>query len=318
MLALLVLFSGTQFSFGKEMIPNIYLLSDNVDEKLSATEAVFRFTVGNPIQIDINKPNRQEMRLSLNGVWKTVSLVKNSFELKVEPGTYTFQFYLNEYHEEIYSGPLVIESKHKSSYQLTFSLVESNRVIMAEKPVVYCYAPMDTQLDISVKPVGDFSFTYPEMEGTWSGKVKESGAFEIGGITYPYLFWEANQAAESMRVNWSESSIIKGSETIQYLEEVCLKLGLTAAEKTDFITYWGPRMAQSEYVEVCVLIDDVSQLIGELSVSDPAFKVHRMYLVFRETEPADQNIDMSNLKKFDRSTNHILEWGGSEFPRLVN
>lgn len=318
MFALLVFFSGTQLSFGKQMIPNIYLLSDNVDEKLSATEAVFHFNIGNPVQVDINRPKRQEIILSLNGVWKTISLVNNSFELKVEPGTYTFQFYLNEYHYEIYSEPLVIESKHKSSYQLTFSPVENNRVIMTEKPVVYCYAPTDTPLEISVQPVGDFTFTYPEMEVTWSGKVKESGAFEIAGITYPYLFWEANQAAESMRANWSESSIIKGSETIQYLEEVCLKLGLTAAEKTDFITYWGPRMSQSEYVEVCVLIEGVSQMIGELSVSDPAFKVHRMYLIFRETEPAELKTDLNNLKKFDRSANHILEWGGSEFPRLVN
>jgi hypothetical protein len=169
-LLFLLLSMSAQFSFGKESLPPIYLKSDLVDNDLSSVEALFRFQMS-------NVPDHTEknvLRISLNGVWKKVTLKSDrSFELKVSPGKYIFQFFWNENYQEIYSDSLMIKSKHKMTYGLTFS----GQIIreMAEKPVVYCYAPAETPLSISVHPKGEFTFTYPPMNDQWKGKVSFSG-----------------------------------------------------------------------------------------------------------------------------------------------
>lgn len=308
-LAFLVLGSQLSFAAEKELLPECYLVKDSVDPKLGNTEALFKFTASNVFS------GTSEIRTATNGVWKTYTLDKtNSFEIKVTPGNFSFQFYLNDSYEEMYVGELIISAKHKAEYILNFMPVRKYP-IMLEKPVIYCYAPADTPLEVTIEPKGEFLFTYPQTEGVWKGTVKASGGYEVNGIVYPYLFWEAKSEHLEDRIDWSNSELITSSGSVAYMERITTELGFNDKEKTDFITYWGPRLAALSSAQVKVIQNEISPVFGDLSVSDNSFHIERVYLVFRPTTlKQTESWPQQKIVPLKRAEKFILEWGGAELP----
>ena len=307
----LLLISAHSFA-GKEiekMAAEYYVKSDVVDTKLTSKQAKFKFEISNT---DVPKSS---MKISVNGVWRTVTVKAHKFEVSVQPGTYKFQFLLTTDYHEIKTENIKIEAKHVKTVVLNFR--SSVREVLEEKPVIYVYSTEEKGLTVSVRPKGDFVFTYPETTGSWTGKVTESG-FQIGETTYPYLFWEASQEMDLAELNWSHSSVLSKSEVLNYLEKATIRIGMNATEKTDFITYWGPRMMKLENLEVKFVTADVNELIGELTASDAEFSVQRIYVLFREVEKQESKIEMEAIAPITRSGNMILEWGGTEIPAFYN
>ena len=93
---------------------------------------------------------------------------------------------------------------------------------------------------------------------------------------------------------------------------------MNSKEKTDFITYWGPRMMKFEQVETTFLTANVEDLIGELTVSDSDFTVQRVYMLFREAEKQESKINTEAITPIARAANLVFEWGGSEIPLIFN
>ncbi len=306
---ILALFStGLLFAEGKESQPEYYEVSDTEISAMSAKEAEFRFQV-----TDMGFETKK-MKISVNGVWRTVTADKeNAFTVRVTPGAYRFQFFISQEFGEITTGDLDIAAKHRKVIQLNF---QSARIYnLEEKPIIYCYSPTDTPLEITVKPEGEMTFTYPQSDGKWLGVVKASGGIEVDGATYPYLFWEAKTEGLSKKVDWNDSELISAGEALAYLERVSDQIGFNEKEKTDFITYWGPRLAQIPMSEVKIIQEDATSVFGKLSVSDQSFTVARAYIVFRPAPTMKRTeTNIQTLKKLNRTEKFVLEWGGAELP----
>lgn len=293
----------------EKALAEYYVKSDVVDSKLTSKQAKYKFEISNT---DVPKSS---MKIAVNGVWRTVTVKSHKFEVSVQPGTYKFQFSLTSNYHEIKTENIKIEAKHVKTVVLNFR--SSVREVPAEKPVIYVYSEEEKDVSVSIQPKGEFIFTYPQTNGTWSGKATKAG-FEFNGTTYPYLFWEATESMDLAKLDWSNSSILSKAEVVNYLEEVTTKLGMSAKEKTDFITYWGPRMMKFEHLEAKFITADVGALIGELNVSDPDFLVQRVYLLFRETEKQESKINLEAITPIKRQGNLVFEWGGSEIPVIFN
>jgi hypothetical protein len=192
---------------------------------------------------------------------------------------------------------------------------------VCDKPVIYLYSEEELNAEIGLKTTMDLSFIYPSFshETTWEVTVSEQGISTSTG-KYPYLFWEAK--TENLAYMEEEEIIVgdfvKTDTLISYLEHTLAKIGLNSTEQADFITYWGPRMSQYNYVIAQFNIDDYVSYLAQLEVTPQPEAQLRLFMLFTgfETNP---NIDVVpnylGVKPFERDGFTLLEWGGSEISK---
>ncbi len=290
-----------------EMMPSYYLVSDTVNPNLSKTEAVFRFHVSNG---SVMSP-KEHLKISINGIWKKVTLDKNDgFDIKVQPGVFSFQFFWNKEHYEITTGSITIEPKHVQVLEIYFE--STNDHITVKKPVIYFHSAIDLPVEVMVKPTNDFVFTYPTSDGTWNGMVKASGGIDVAGTHYPYLFWESSQqyAFKSAGNGFK----VEKADVISFLTKKLTELGLNQQEQTDFITFWGPAMAKNESSFVQFSIDEACNDFANMNCSPKPEATRRVYIQISKWDPSFEKFlkDLS-FNSFTPSGFYIVEWGGFEF-----
>jgi hypothetical protein len=167
-----------------------------------------------------------------------------------------------------------------------------------------------------VKPAGSFTFTYPPYSDGWKGTAHPDGSITIGNQTYPYLFWEAKNTLHPSSIDRTSGFIVPAEQTIAFLEEKLTEMGLNDRERTDFITYWGPRMAgnTSNFVQF-LFNDDCNQFAG-LTIDPQPAQLFRVYMVWTAAE-SGMTVTPQELPSIHREQFYVLEWGGSELPSLL-
>ena len=310
--------SATAMAEQRLIVMPFHIYSDSVNPELSKNEAEFKFRIRNPeFQ---NPPFEILLRTSVNGVWKEMAIDSaGCFSYKVEPGEYEFKFYANGNFLEISSQKVKIGSQHEINVALTF--VETytnpyqpyrNRPIQIDKPVIYFHTDEEREFEIGVQPKEGFSFVYPEMNGTWKGTAETNGTVTIADQTYPYLFWESKQ----QYVFQSEGNGFKveQKDAIAFLTKKLSELGLDLKEQTDFITYWGPKLAANETSFVQFSIDESCDAFATMTCSPKPDLIRRVYIQIApwdaEFEPYLREVTFGPVTK---SSWYIVEWGGFEF-----
>ena len=302
--SLLLAFGFVSTVFSYDRMPNFYVLSDNTDSQLPNTEAVFQIHVLNQLEVGAT------IKMSANGKWTTVTLdEQNSFELRVEPGTYSFEFFLNTEYLEVNSPGHKIDAQHVQSCNLYFDPSEPDNNIRVKKPVVYFHTKTDLPVELTVSPVHRFIFTYPQSDGTWKGTAKADGGIEINGVEYPYLFWESEQHY----VFKPEGNGYKVEKTnaVSFLEKKLTELGFNQQEKTDFITFWGPQLAQNETSFVQFSIDESCDAFATMKCSPATENIRRVYIQIAVWDSFfETHLNNQSFVPLDPSDFSILEWGG--------
>lgn len=244
--------------------------------------------------------------------------------LVVAPGKYRFQMYIaitrssldslgyGDYYE-IYSDSVSIEEGMITSVELRFR--PADREIMVDKPVLYFYSEEPTAFSVNVKPVGQFTFTYPSIENGWNGTTNADGTVQIDKRTYPYLFWEAKCPLAAANIDLSQGFVVSGEETVAFLEDQLSATGLNEREQTDFITYWGPKLSGNASNFVHFLFNNSCDVIADLSISPEPNATFRVYMLWTDiSENAIPTPTQQIIPNFQRSGFSVVEWGGSEIP----
>lgn len=124
------------------------------------------------------------------------------------------------------------------------------------------------------------------------------------GREYAYLFWEGKGIAD-----WDFSSgfVVRGSDTVKFLQDKLEYLGLNAREMNEFIVYWLPHMQHNEYN----LITFQTTAYENNAKLDIAPKPDSMLRVFMAYTALDKYIDIpeQKLSTFNRSGFTVVEWG---------
>ncbi|NOQ75314.1 MAG: hypothetical protein GQ574_25105 [Crocinitomix sp.] len=185
------------------------------------------------------------------------------------------------------------------------------------KPVIYLYSDAPLEVSLTLDYLGDLTFTYPEYNAGWNVTVDQNGISDpLTERSYPYLFWEGEMDGlvyEKEAGNVS-GQVIATDTLVAFLEHQLTAIGLNRQEQTDFITFWAPKMANSEYVFVQFLLDDLyASKVAELTINPAPEALKRVYLLYTPFQEIP-NIEFSPqaFKPFKRAGFTVIEWGGSE------
>jgi hypothetical protein len=314
-LVLLVIpFSG--FSRGRESLPSIWIIKDSVSKAIHKDSVKLVFQVTDHYDQLMLNQHPQIIQVKMDGKTEkfTITDKKPTVKLTFLKGTHHFSFFINANFEEIHFNQELIGS-HYYEIGLNFQgTTLSNPNVQVEKPVIYLYSETEQAFNLKITTESELQFTYPVYEKEWKGTTSSNGIIQINGSTYPYLFWDAVLPAGNLKLNWNNADQIQGTQTIDYLNKQLDYLGFNSKEKTDFITYWGPRMQKMTFIQVVWLQNENIEPIASLELS-PKFTQNRIYIVFKEiNEPLEQTLLLKapTIKPFNRTKNYLVEWGGIE------
>ena len=315
-LFIFLMFSFLSFSKGEESLPTIWIIKDSVSDKIHPDSVRFVFHVEDLYgQLMLNQhPVIIQVKVDGKTTKYTVTHKKPTFKLALSKGKHKLAFYVNPNFDEIHFER-EFAGKHYYEVGLNFQgSASSGRQIMVEKPVIYLYSEKEEAFTLRIKTDAELQFTYPVYENEWKGTTSADGTIQINGSGYPYLFWDAQLPVERLSLNWQNSEQILGEQTILYLSARLDDLGFNPKEKSDFITYWGPRMQQMKYLQILWIQNESVNEIASLDIS-PNYTQNRIYIVFKEISDIENEtlqVRLNTLTPINRSKNCLIEWGGIE------
>jgi hypothetical protein len=291
-------------------------------EKWSAPFSIYETTTNtklSPKQCQVQlyffypNPTNAERRvyMSINGVLEEFTLKNlDPVTYDLTPGKYVFKIWGGPGYEEIITDSIVFDSQtlNKASVQIR----SASEPVMVFKPVIYFHSDEELAVSVGVDPVGEFTFTYPEIGSGWKGTVKKDGSFVSNGQSFPYLFWESNQEYSFQA---SDNGFkLKKSEVISFLEKKCGEFGFNSRETADFITFWGPKICATESVFIQFSVDEACSQFADMQITPTPDNVKRVYIQF--TEWSDAMTPFLKEKVFESISSEgftVLEWGGFHF-----
>lgn len=305
---------GTTHNEKKESEKNIardyWISSTEKDPNLDENHAQFE------LEFDPSTTrSHANIELSCNGVISRFQVDSTYEQIMVSPGSYVFQVYRGQGYNEITTDSIVILPGHKTVIHFHFR--DPEQEMHLKKPVIYTYSDVEKAVDITIRPKGELTFTYPLAEaGKWSGTVHADGSFTSNGKNYPYLFWEGERK-QSLQPDFSSGFVVNRDEVVPFLEKQLTAMGLNEKEQTDFITFWGPIMTQSESGFAHFVFNEDYDELATLEISPKPDHMFRVYLLWTPLQ-AGQHISpkRQTIPKMTREGFYVIEWGGSEVPLL--
>jgi hypothetical protein len=180
------------------------------------------------------------------------------------------------------------------------------------KPVIYLYPTKTQNVSISIDYPGEIFVTYPKYNNGWDVIAQPDGKLlnTKDGKEYNYLFWEGIDTKES-GYDMSVGYVVKGEDTLTFLQNKLAEIGLLPNEYNEFIVYWLPLMIQNKYNIIHFATDTEYAQRVKLNISPSPDSVLRLFMVFKKT---DENIEIKpqNIKSFERKGFTVVEWGGTE------
>lgn len=180
-----------------------------------------------------------------------------------------------------------------------------------KKPVVYLYPVKATKVSIKVTPKLGIKFSYPKYNNGWSVTAEPDGQLTTtDGAKYSYLFWEADRSKND-NYNLNTGFVVEGKNTINFLKNKLMEIGLEPKEYNDMISYWLPRMEKNKYNLVHFATKEEYDRQNPLNINPKPDSVLRVFMVFK---PLSNEIKVlpQEFKKFERNGFTVIEWGGTE------
>ena len=182
--------------------------------------------------------------------------------------------------------------------------------IPAAKPIIYFYPEKEMEITVKLKMPEKLTCTYPKYIDEWNIIAKPNGdLFDLKtGRNLYALYWEG---INSTKPNEDEGFVIKGEDTISFLEEKLEILGLSEREANEFIMYWLPQMEPNKYNFIRFeTIEEINENM-QLEISPTPDKIIR---VMMEWKPLAKYKDVQEQKLTPQTREGftVVEWGGSK------
>ena len=192
---------------------------------------------------------------------------------------------------------------------------------LSKKPVLYLYPSTTTDLSVSLDYKGTLTYTYPTPQTQADGRVTwQVTASPNGDITdatgryYPSLFWEGEEPTAFAQ---DEGFIVDADAATGFLEETLSVLGLDQREAAEFITFWGPRIAERGRALVTFATDEYARRAvyrftdtssGAEIVPETFIRVYVVIGEVPQTPVPEQELAPAPA----RTGFTAVEWGGTE------
>ena len=199
------------------------------------------------------------------------------------------------------------ESNSRQTIEIDNMIVESTT---KDKPIIYLYPEQETEVTVKVENPQNLTHTYPKYENEWKVLAKPNGDLKdlkTGRNLYA-LYWEGINTVEP---NMNEGFIVKGEDTIKFLEEKLAILGLNEREAEEFIVYWLPKLESNKYNFIRFQTEEEINNNMSLEITPKPDTVIRIVMEFKGIEKPIQ-IQEQKLSTPQRTGFTVVEWGGTE------
>lgn len=180
--------------------------------------------------------------------------------------------------------------------------------ILAAKPVIYLYPTEKTDVKVSLDFDGELTCTYPAYNDKWNVTASPNGTIlnKSDGKEYSYLFWEGTS---DTKYDLSKGFVVKGSDTVDFLQEKLAYLGLTPKEYNEFIVYWLPMLQDNKY-NLITFQGETYTNSAKLEITPKPDSMLRVFMAYKPLEESIE-IEEQELSPFERKGFSVIEWGGT-------
>lgn len=183
--------------------------------------------------------------------------------------------------------------------------------LIAYKPIIYIYPTQELDVTLKVDKPENLTHTYPKYKDSWNVIAKPNGDLvdiSTGRNLYA-LYWEGKN---TITPTLEEGFIVKGEDTISFLEEKLEVLGLNERESNEFIIYWLPKLESNKYNYIRFqTAEQIEENMG-LEILPAPDTVIRVMMEFKgldqEIEVQEQQLPSIPI----RNGFTVVEWGGTE------
>ena len=200
----------------------------------------------------------------------------------------------------------VDEELEVEAYAKTISREECDPNV-SYKPIIYIYPKEDMDLKIKLLNTNDLLYTYPKYKNIWNVRVSKDGNIYDYDTKRNYygLYWEAN---DNYKLDMSEGFIVKGEDSVKFLEEKLEILGLNEYEINEFIIYWIDKLEKNEYNFIS--FRNPENINMPLEFSEEPDTLIRVMMDFKKLDKPIK-VKEQQLTKVERTGFTIVEWGGT-------
>ena len=186
---------------------------------------------------------------------------------------------------------------------------DNGRPIAARKPVIYLYPEETTDISVELEYDGNLTVTYPAYNEGWKVTAEPDGTLtnHADGREYSYLFWEGEGYGE---MDFSEGFVVKGEDTVSFLQDKLSEMGMTPREYNEFIVYWLPYLQDNAYNLISFQWENYDAS-AKLNITPEPDNMLRVFMAFKAIEePID--VPEQKLPVLERGGFTVVEWGGTE------
>lgn len=306
-LVVLIFIAAVNLAYGKSSRRGSSVTKDTsiFSPNLGLNESVYHFRFNGILSED---ESLKLIQFSIDGIEANQTInASDVLSIKTTPGKHIFQIVYGDVYEEVFTDSLEIEAQHTDVYSIELQYTQVEQMYF--KPIIYLYPEIETAVEVIVDIKGRNPFYYPQYNEGWTCLAKPNGELTIDGETYNYLFWEATGIDQLNRSELNVGFYVAGENAIQFLEDKLNTAGFTGKEKADFITFWGPKIQQSEHNLVQFDFNENCDKYAELSISPKPDHIYRIYI---KIAPLDMELNTNEqvIESINRSGFTVLEWGG--------
>ena len=177
------------------------------------------------------------------------------------------------------------------------------------KPIIYLYPKERTEVTVKLLNSNFITTSYPKYNNEWKVTAYPNGTLiDPNNKEYYGLYWEGNNHHSEIK---EDGFVIKGEDTIEFLEEKLSLLGLNSKERNEFIIYWLKYLENNKYNYIRFETEEEINSYMPLEVNPKPDTIIRVWMTYK---PLNEHINVKDqvLNKVDRKGYVLVEWGGSE------
>ncbi len=181
----------------------------------------------------------------------------------------------------------------------------------AYKPIIYLYPTQDMEVSVELGYNEKITVSYPKYLSGWNVLAKTNGTIiDLATGRNLYALYYESENIVGFKVE-KEGFVIKGEDTIPFLEEKLAILGLTEREAEEFIVYWLPKLEANKYNYIRFATTDEINANMPLKINPSPDTTIRVLMIYKGLE-APIDVYEQQLKIPNRTGFVAVEWGGTE------
>ncbi len=178
------------------------------------------------------------------------------------------------------------------------------------KPIIYLYPKQEEKLTIKLGYPKSITTSYPKYEDSWNVIAYPNGdLIDLKTNQKLYALYYENKSNYNFQER-EEGFVIKGEDTIDFLEEKLSILGLNYKEREEFIVYWLPKLEKNKYNYIRFATIDEQNQSMPLELSKEPDTLIRVMMTYKPLDKPkkvkEQKLDSPKRKGFI-----VVEWGGT-------